>query len=375
MDRPLVIAGAGIAGLALAAGLQRDDTATPYLLLDERPELGSTGGAITLWPNAMVALDEIGVGDDVRRAGHPVAAGSIRTSAGRLVRSIDLERSAVALGGPLVAVRRGDLIEILHARVKGDSVVCGLAVRGYTQDDDGVVRVVTDADPVEASALVGADGYRSEVARALHPGLPERYAGYPAWRGIADVGDVEPGQVWGPHQEFGVVPLGGDESYWYATVREPAGGSTDDDLAHLRTAFAGWPDPVRRVLEATDPSAVTRNDVMDRAVPRRWADGRVVVIGDAAHAMRPHLGQGGCQALIDAAVLARLLRTAESPAAAFPAFESARRGPAKRVVGLSRAAGRAINAPAGLHRVSRFVPDSMLLRSMAKVGGTGAFPW
>ncbi len=129
------------------------------------------------------------------------------------------------------------------------------------------------------------------------------------------------------------------------------------------------------MLEATDPVAVTRNDVMDRALPRRWSDGPVVVIGDAAHAMRPHLGQGGCQALVDAAVLARLLRRTDSPAAAFAAFESLRRGPAKRVVALSRAAGRVVNAPAGLHLVSALVPDAMMLKNLAKVGGTGAFPW
>lgn len=374
MDVPFVIAGAGIAGLALAAGLQRTETATPYLLLDERPELGSAGGAITLWPNAMVALDEIGVGDDVRRAGHALGAGTIRTRTGRVLRSLDLERSAAVLGGPLVAVRRGDLVEILHDRIKPGSVRLGVAVRGYRQVEDGV-QVVTDGDPVAAVALVGADGYRSEVARVLHPGLPERYAGYPAWRGIADIGGLEPVQLWGSRQEFGVVPLGDGAAYWFATVREPAGGAAESELAHLRTAFSGWPDPVQQVLEATEPAAVSRNDVMDRALPRRWTDGRVVVIGDAAHAMRPHLGQGGCQALIDAAVLARLLRQSDSPAAAFTAFEKLRRTPARRVVSLSRAAGRAIDAPAGLHRVSQLLPDPLMLRTLAKIGGTGAYPW
>lgn len=374
MERPLVIAGAGIAGLALAAGLQRTETATPYLLLEERPELGSTGGAITLWPNAMVALDEIGVGDDVRRAGRSLGAGSIRTRNGALLRSLDLGQSAAALGGPLVALRRGDLIGILHDRINADSVVLATAVRGYGHDHDGV-QVLTDGDPVAAAALVGADGYRSEIARALHPDLPERYAGYPAWRGIADVGGLEPVQVWGGRQEFGVVPISDTASYWFATVREAAGGSVDDEVAHLQAAFSGWPEPVQQVLAATDPFAVSRNDVMDRAVPRRWTDGRVVVIGDAAHAMRPHLGQGGCQALIDAAVLARLLRQTDSPAAAFTAFESMRRGPASRVVGLSRAAGRAVEAPPALHRAARLVPESLMLRSLARIAGTSAFPW
>lgn len=371
MEHPLVIAGAGIAGLALAAGLEHQGDPPPYVLLEERPTLGSTGGAITLWPNALAALDAIGVGDAVRRAGHPVGAGTIRTSTGRLLRSLDLERSSAALGGPLVAVRRGDLVEILHERVRDDSVRVATAVRGYDHGGDGV-QVLTDTGPVTARALVGADGYRSEVARALDPGLTETYAGYPAWRGIARVGS-EPVQLWGRHQEFGVVPLGDGATYWFATVREPAGGSNADELAHLATAFAGWPDPVQRVLGATDGADVTRNDVMDRSVPRRWTDGRVVVIGDAAHAMRPHLGQGGCQALVDAVVLAGLLHRAPSLAAAFAAFERRRRAPATRAVRLSRSAGQAVNAPAALHRLTRLVPDAVMLRALAGIAGAAAF--
>ena len=371
-----VIAGAGIAGLALAAGLERLTDPPPYRLLDERPALGSSGAAITLWPIALAALDEIGAGDDVRRAGHPVAAGEVRTQDGRLLRALDIERSTAALGGPLVAVRRGDLIEILHARVRPGSVEVGVAVRGYRRSGDGV-QVLTDGAAIAASALVGADGYRSEVARALHPGLPERYAGYPAWRGTAAVGTadgIEGVELWGSHQEFGVVPLGDHACYWFATVREPAGSAAADELSHLRAAFTGWPDVVRRVLGATDPSVVTRNDVMDRALPRRWTDGPVVVIGDAAHAMRPHLGQGGCQALVDAVVLARLWEASDSPAATFDAFERLRRRPASRVVRLSRTAGRAVNAPAVVHRVSRLVPDAVLLRTLGRVAGARAFP-
>jgi 2-polyprenyl-6-methoxyphenol hydroxylase-like FAD-dependent oxidoreductase len=373
VEHPLVIAGAGIAGLALAAGIERSADPPPYLLLEERPALGSTGGAITLWPNAIAALDAIGAGDAVRQAGHPVGAGSIRTRSGRLLRSLDIGRSAAALGGPLVAVRRGDLVEILHGRVRADSVRLATAVRGYRHAGHGV-EVLTDGGAISASALVGADGYRSEVARALQPGLPETYAGYPAWRGIARLGGLEPVQVWGSHQEFGVVPLEGGACYWFATVREPAGGVAADELAHLRAAFAGWPDVVERVLDATGPADVTRHDVMDRAMPRRWADGPVVAIGDAAHAMRPHLGQGGCQAIVDAVVLARLLGSSPTPATAFAAFERSRRRSVARVVRMSRTAGRAVNAPAPLHPLTRLVPDAVFLRTLARIAGRRAFP-
>jgi 2-polyprenyl-6-methoxyphenol hydroxylase-like FAD-dependent oxidoreductase len=354
-DEPeLVIAGAGIAGLALAASLSRAGVPGRYRVLDERPSLGSTGGAISLWPAALDALDRIGVGAAVRAAGHPVGPGSVRTRAGRTIRSLDL---------PLLAVRRGLLVELLHAAVTPGSVTFGCAVTGYRRTGAGV-RVETAGGPLDAAALVGADGFRSLVARTLQPGLSETYAGFPAWRGLTTAPGLAPVQVWGDRQELGVVPLGADVAYWFATVREPEGGAAPDELAHLARAFDGWPDPVARVLATTDPTTVSRNDVLDRGRLRRWTDGPVVVMGDAAHPMRPHLGQGGGQALVDAALLASLLAVPGTPAAAFAAFEQQRRRPAERVVRASRAASRLVDAPAAVHRLSALVPDVVVRRTL-----------
>ncbi|WGX98545.1 FAD-dependent monooxygenase [Nocardioides sp. L-11A] len=368
-DPELVVAGAGISGLALAAGLARAGSPYRLRLLDERPALGSTGGAITLWPAALAALDRIGAGADVRAVGHRVGAGTIRTHTGRTLRSLDPERTAAALGEAPLAVRRGLLVEILHARIAPATVTFGVAVHGYARGDDGV-RVPTSQGMLTARALVGADGYRSRVARALHPGLAERYAGYPAWRGLSRTPGLAAVQLWGARQEFGVVPLGDEVAYWFATVREPAGGAAGDELAHLAGAFRGWPDPVARVLAGTSPEAVSRNDVLDRQPLRRWRDGPVVVIGDAAHPMRPHLGQGGGQALVDAALLASLLAGDRSAEEAFAAFEARRRRTAGCVVRASRAAARTVEAPAAVHRLSALVPDAVLLRALAALGGS-----
>lgn len=351
-DPELVIAGAGIAGLALAAGLSHAGAPWRYRLLDERPVLGSTGGAISLWPAALDALDRIGVGAAVRAAGHPVGPASVRTRSGRTIRSLDL---------PLLAVRRGVLVEVLHAAAAPGSVTFGCAVTGYRRTGSGV-RVETSGGPVDAAALVGADGFRSLVARTLQPGLVETYAGFTAWRGLTTAPGLTPVQIWGERQELGVVPLGDDLAYWFATVREPEGGTAPDELAHVARAFRGWPDPVARVLADTDPATVSRNDVLDRGRLRHWTDGPVVVLGDAAHPMRPHLGQGGGQALVDAALLAALLAVPGAPAAAFTAFERQRRRPAERAVRASRAASRVVDAPAAVHGLSALVPDGWVLR-------------
>lgn len=365
-EQPILIAGAGIAGLALGAALRRDGR--DCRLLDERPALGSAGGAITLWPNAVAALDRIGVGDDVRRASTRVAPGAIRTPSGRELLRLDPDRLERSLGGPLLAVRRGVLVELLHARLDPAQLEFGVSVRGYTRKAGGV-SVRTDRDTRHVPVLVGADGYRSAVARTLAPELRESYAGYPAWRGVAPFATTRADQFWGAGKEFGLVPLDDGSTYWFATRHEPAGG-TDPDLPGLRASFAGWPEPVPALLASLSPADVSRVDVMDRTSPRSWVDGPVVLLGDAAHPMRPHLGQGGAQALLDAAELARCLREITDPSAAFEHFELVRRRAALRVVRMSRSAGQAVNGPDVLHHGLRLLPQQVMLRRMAAVLGS-----
>jgi 2-polyprenyl-6-methoxyphenol hydroxylase-like FAD-dependent oxidoreductase len=370
-EEPLVIAGAGIAGLALSAALQRHGIDS--VVVEERPAVFSAGGGITLWPNALAALDSIGLGDEVRAAGTQVTTGSLRTASGRVLLALTPERVERALGGPLVAVRRGALLDVLQEHVAPGSIRTGVAVRGYRRTESGVSVELSDGARLAARSLVGADGYRSEVARALGGPLTERYSGYTAWRAIAPATGLAPVELVGGRQEFGVVPLGEHGTYWFATLHEAADSTAPEgELAHLRAAFAGWPEPVGTLLDGTDEGAVNRVDIVDRDSPARWQDGPVVVIGDAAHAMRPHLGQGGCQALVDAAVLAPLLARS-APVDAFAEYVAARRRTALRVVTRSRQAGQAVNARVPLHRLMPLVPDPLVLRRLAAVAGAPAF--
>jgi 2-polyprenyl-6-methoxyphenol hydroxylase-like FAD-dependent oxidoreductase len=356
---PFVIAGAGIAGLALAGALQR--AGREVLVVEERPAVTGGDGGLTLWPDALAALDRLGLGDAVRRTGREVPGATVLSSSGRVLRRVDDDRLRAALGGRLLAIRRGALVDLLQAGLSPGSIVPGTAVVGHRHAPTGVAARLSDGSEVEGCALVGADGYRSLVARQLGP-LAESYAGYPAWRGTAPVGGLEPVEVWGGRQVFGVLPLDDRTTYWFAARPEPPGGTAG--LSRVREAFAGWPEPVGRVLAATREEAVSRVDVMDRALPRHWAQGRVVLVGDAAHPMRPHLGQGGCQALVDAAVLARLLES-QDPATAFATFEAVRRRPAERIVRASRVAGALAMHPAA-PRLARLVPERALLGGLAR---------
>lgn len=378
MGPPIVVVGAGIAGLSSAAALQR--RGHHVTVVEQRTDT-STGAAITIWPNALAALDHIGVGDAVRQAGGRVTAGALRWRNGSWLRDPTAERLVTALGEPLVVVRRSVLRDILAVALAPDTVEYGLGVTRLVPNADGVQIELSDGSVRTARAVVGADGTRSVVARHLNGPLSDHYAGYTAWRGVADCG-MDPqfaGETLGPGVQVGHVPLGGDHTYWFATERAPQGqAAPDGELAYVRAKLAGWPEPIPSMLDATPTGEVLRNDLYDRSRARCWARGAVVLVGDAAHPMRPHMGQGGCQALEDAAVLASCVKMAADLPSAFARFADFRRPRVTSIVREAALIGRVINArPAVLGAVAAWasvlIPEAALNRHLASIAARAAF--
>ncbi|GBE65069.1 salicylate hydroxylase [Mycobacterium sp. MFM001] len=377
MAQRIVVVGAGIAGLASAVALQR--CGREVSVIEERTDT-SAGAGISIWPNALAALDHIGVGDRVRDAGGRVTAGALRWRDGSWLRRPADERLVTALGEPMVVVQRSVLRDILAAALAPGTVEYGLSAAGIVMNG-GVRLELSDGTDRTADAVVGADGIRSLVARHLNGTLEHRYAGYTAWRGVASCA-MDPqlaGETLGPGVQTGHVPMGPDRTYWFTTERAPEGRvSPDGELPYLQKKLAGWPEPIPGMLAATAPADVLRNDLYDRSRARRWARGPVVLVGDAAHPMRPHLGQGGCQALEDAAVLAACVRQAADLASAFERFAAFRRRRVASIVREAALIGRVINArPAILSavasRASVLVPEAVLTRHLASVAARSAF--
>ena len=186
MTDPIVVAGAGIAGLATAVALQRRGRSVR--VLEQRADAAglAEGAGISIWPNALAALDELGLGDVVRAAGGRVTAGAVRWQDGTWVRHPSAERLVTALGEPLVVIQRGRLRNILADAMAPGTVRHGTAVHGVIATADGVRLQLSDDTRIDAAALVGADGTHSTVARHLNGRLVDTYAGYTAWRGVAD---------------------------------------------------------------------------------------------------------------------------------------------------------------------------------------------
>jgi 2-polyprenyl-6-methoxyphenol hydroxylase-like FAD-dependent oxidoreductase len=316
----VLIAGGGIGGLTAAAALGRRGFTVHVFERAER--LRADGAGITLQPNAMRVLASLGLAEPIERAGAVLAGGRLLDERGEVIQTLDL--GGFEVRG--VAIHRAPLLDIL-ARESGAVVHTGRAVTGFEQEDGAVTAKLADGGTMRGAALVGCDGLRSSVRAALHGESAPRYAGYTAWRGVADfdLPDALSVELWGPGKRFGMVPIAPGRTYWFATENAPVGGKDGDAVAELVRRFAGWPDPVERLVAATPEGTILRNDLFDRPPLRPWGRGRVTLLGDAAHPMTPNLGQGACQAIEDAAVLAACLgEHPDCPPAALRRYEDLR---------------------------------------------------
>jgi 2-polyprenyl-6-methoxyphenol hydroxylase-like FAD-dependent oxidoreductase len=377
-QHPIIIAGAGIAGLTLAAGLTRNGRS--LLVVERSAGLANQGAGISLWPNALSALDTIGLGDAVRSVGGTVSSGGVRRPDGSWIRNVDTSVVEAALGEPMVAIHRNDLLTILASTLDPSSVRFGASLQSFEVLADGVRVLLGDGSIIDGCALVGADGIGSVVTKELSPDLVLTYTGYTAWRGVADfdVSDFDPSATWGPGSEFGLIPLGADRVYWFATENTAEGArSIEGELNHLLGRFSSWHAPIPDVLRATDPSTVLRHDIHDRSRLRAWSRGPVVVIGDAAHPMRPHLGQGGCQSIEDGAMLATMIGRQSEPASVFAEFYQRRNGRIRPIVRESALVGKVIQGEGPLASLARRlgprVPLPLMVGRMRAISGRDSF--
>ncbi|MCL7426391.1 FAD-dependent oxidoreductase [Streptomyces sp. YS415] len=304
----VVVIGGGIGGLTAAAALHR--RGLEVTVLERAPSLEPVGAAISLAPNSLRALDVIGLGEEIRDLAAWQGDGGLRAPSGRWLSRTDAAAAAERFGGPLVLLHRATLITSLSAGLPPGTVRTGV---GATVADPGAdgrpARVSTPDGDLEADLVVAADGIHSAVRGALFPDHPGAvYCGFTTWRVVIPLPGVEfaSHETWGRGRLWGSHPLKDGRVYAYAAALAPAGErAPDDERAELLRRYGDWHHPVPAILAAARPEDVLRHDVhhIDPPLPA-FHRGRVALVGDAAHAMPPMLGQGGNQAIEDAIVLA-----------------------------------------------------------------------
>lgn len=374
-----MVVGAGIAGLATAIALHRRGVEVE--VLERAHALTEVGAALSLWPNALAALAELGLEDGALAVGSPEVSGTLRSPSGAVIMRGDEGQLRRALGGPTIAIHRADLQRLMLDAASGIPIRLGCPCVSVEVEPDRVIARRADGSHSDADALIGSDGIHSLVRTSVFGAEPPRYVGCTTWRAVVAADWVTEGWLTiGGGKQFIASPITHGRAYWAAGVTLPEGANDRMPacLPFLARAFQGWHAPIAQLLAVSSEEDLIRADIYDRPTPIRMARGSVALAGDAAHPMTPDLGQGGCQALEDAVVLAACLDRFAQPAPAFAAYESARLARVERIVRDSHGMGQLVGITNPLLHMARDVvlrltPTTLRLHRLAAYGSRTAF--
>lgn len=375
-----IIVGGGIAGLCTAIALEKAGISCE--VYEAAAELREVGAGIWMAPNAMQVFRRLGFADLVAEAGFPLRFGEVTTDRGVVISGMSMEEVAreFAENGSwhsTVAIHRGRLQRILLEQLRPEQVHTGKRFLRYEAESDRIRAVFEDGSEAEGDVLLAADGIHSAVRNQMVPEAEIRYSGQTCWRGIADFEAAKSKykmmrEMWGGAHRFGYSPISEKEVYWFAvTLAGPNGRDDREKLGEqLKQKYQGFAEPVGQILAATPVDRIIRGDILDLKPLRKWHGGRVLLIGDAAHATTPNLGQGGCQAVEDAWTLSRTMEKEPDWKKAFPAFEAARRAKVDGIVRNSWRMGKLAHWRRGKGMRNWFLrqaPESAVRRSLRKM--------
>jgi 2-polyprenyl-6-methoxyphenol hydroxylase-like FAD-dependent oxidoreductase len=344
--KQFAIVGGGIGGLTLAIALQRKGfDVTVY---EQAPQIRPLGAGLGLAGNAVKALMEIGISDRVLRDSKIIKTAVLKDNFGKVLTKTNAEEISTKLGVVnSFTIHRADLHRILIENLQPETIQLNKTCIDFNQRENSVELKFTDGTTEAWDYVIAADGIHSAIRKKLLPHTTPRYAGYTCWRSV--ISEIPPGinmdelsETWGPGSRFGIVPLEKNRIYWFATVN-----ATENNRRYrvakqkdLLTIFDDYHPDVKNVLRATKDDQIIWSDIIDIKPIKQFAFGNIVLLGDAAHATTPNMGQGACMAIEDAATLANYVEAYDTPDEAFQRYEQKRIARTTKIVNDSWSFGK-----------------------------------
>ncbi|MEL6192705.1 MAG: FAD-dependent monooxygenase [Bacteroidota bacterium] len=335
------IIGGGIGGLTTAVALEQRGIL--YRIYEQAAELRPVGAGIILANNAMQVYGKLGLKAEIEAAGNPISFLNVTTPSLQAISKVDLQYFEEKYGVKNTAVHRGELQEILLQQIDPDSLYLDHKLQSATSSGMGFQLLFENDHEVFSETLIGADGIHSRVREGLFQPIQLRSSGQTCWRGLTDFDlptayQRELNEAWGAGIRFGFVQIAKGKVYWYAVKSMEKGEHIP--LEELTSYYQAFHPMIQEIITQTPLDKIHTATLDDLKPFAPWWKAHVCLLGDAAHATTPNMGQGACQAIEDAYILADCLHHHSDPNEAFSNFQQLRQAKAHLVVNRSWQIGK-----------------------------------
>ena len=326
-----IIIGAGIGGLTTAIALAKKDiSVTVY---EQASEIKEVGAGIWVAPNGLKVYEKLGIVQDIINAGKMLENISIVDLNFKPISTVRGSKVREKYKYSTLAIHRGSLQKILASFIPEDRIVLSKKFKSYEQTDQSVNAEFEDGTSVKADFLIDASGLKSNARERIHPASNLRYSGQTCWRFVTEFvlpeeTENEMYEIWGNEKGLRAAysKINDSQVYCYITNYQPSGGTDNKQTikTDLLKLCADFPAIIKDLIDSCDENVFIRTDLFDFKPITQWTDEKFALLGDAAHATTPNLGQGACQAIEDACVIAEQLSRTDDISEAFKNYQSKR---------------------------------------------------
>ncbi|PHK50266.1 FAD-dependent monooxygenase [Staphylococcus edaphicus] len=334
----IAIVGAGIGGLTAAALLS--EQGHEVKIFEKNKEITEIGAGIGIGGNVIDKLGKHDLAKGIKNIGQVINVMKILDDKDNVLSKVKLKKHTVNL-----TMTRQSLIDVIQSYIPESAIFTNHHV---THVDNDALKVVLHFEEQEAEAFdlcIGADGLHSNIRHAVAPNSKTLYQGYTVFRGLVEDVDIKSNNVakeyWSSKGRVGVVPLLNNQAYWFISINAKENDATMQSYAkpHLQARFNHFPNEIRNILDKQSETDILLHDIYDVQPLKTFVYQRILLLGDAAHATTPNMGQGAGQAMEDAIVLANCLKTYAFDEA-LQRYDKLRVAHTKKVIKRSRKIGK-----------------------------------